>query len=167
MVPYCGLIFEDPGVSVPLRRGKVAEFLKLCEDAGRTLLHCLPVGFYDQFGMQWLFVGIINTGEALDLALLCKLVEAFDIALAADFDGGLDVDFNEMTDMGARPISGLAVGGNGGGDAGHSVACKQATHEGNALDVGITIFPAETQSLAEVGAYVIAIQDLDIAPALL
>jgi len=138
------LISDYSNIFVHYFWSEVAKFLEPVEDSSDALLDGFPVGFDDQFGMEWLFVGIIDAGEALDLALVGQLIEALHIALATDLDGTLYIDFNEVADVTARPVSGLPIGRDSGGDARDAVAREQATHKRNALDVGITVFLAET-----------------------
>src|SRR6266852_8195635 len=94
-----------------------------------------------------------------------QFIAALDIALAADIDGTLHVDFDEVPDMVTRPGARFAVRRDGRGDTRHVVASEQAAHKGDTLDVGIAVFFAEAQSFAEVGAHDIAVEYFDIAPA--
>src|SRR5439155_1023483 len=121
------------------------------------------MGFDHQFGMLRLLVGIVHAGKARDLAFVNQLVQPFDITLAADFDGAVDIHFHEVTNFLASPGPRLAIGGDGSGDADHTVTGEQATHKGNAFNVGVAILAAEPQSFTEMSAHDIAVQYLNFA----
>src|SRR5579884_3458033 len=148
-----------------LFRFEVAKLFQSGKDAGDALFYGLFIGLNDQFRMLRLLVGVIDAGETLDFALIYQFVQALDIALAADFDRAFDVDFDEIADLLARPLTSLAVGRDGGRNTGHTVARQQAAHEGDALDVGIAILAAEAQALAQMRAHHITIQNLYVATA--
>src|SRR5947209_20490455 len=102
--------------------------------------------------MLRLLVRIVNTGKAGDLAFVDQFIQAFDVALAAHFDGTADIDFHEVANFLASPLSRLAIGGNSSGAADDAIAGEQAADECDALHVGIAILAAETKTLREVGA---------------
>src|SRR5579884_3842112 len=112
--------------------------------------------------MFWHLVRIVDAGKILDLAFVNELIQAFHIALAADFEGTSDVYLDKVPNFFARPLACLAVRGNSGRDGNHAIAGQQATDESDALDIGIAVLAAKTQTFAQVCAHDIAIQHLNI-----
>src|SRR5262249_30147240 len=102
--------------------------------------------------------------KILDLALIHQLVEALHIALAADLKRAFDIDLYKIADMFTCPGACPTVRRDGGGDASHSIASKQATHEGDSLNIRIAVLTTKTQSFAEVSTYYIPIENFGSAP---
>ena len=102
---------------------EISQLCEFCKDSRNALFNRLFVGLDDQFGMFWLLVRIIDTREILDFALVNELVEALDVALAADIKGASDIHFNKIANLFPCPVACIAVGSNSGGDADHTVAC--------------------------------------------
>src|SRR5260370_27646547 len=136
---------------------EVAQFFQSGEDAVGALCDGLFVGLEEEFGRLRLLVGIVDAGEIGNFASVGEFVEALEVTLAADLDGTLDVDLDEIANFLARPGACFPVGGDGGGDADHSIAREERAYEGDALDVGIAFCAAEAEAFAQVRAYDIAI----------
>src|SRR5215469_2384069 len=142
---------------------EIAQLFQPGENAVGALCDGLFVGLEDEFGRLRLLVGVVDAGEVGNFACVGEFVEALDVALAADLDGTFDVDLDEMADFLARPVACFPVGGDGGGDANHTITCEEGAHEGDASDVGVAVCAAEAKTFAQVGTYDIAIKDLYVA----
>src|SRR5438270_11147778 len=129
-------------------RLKIPQFYELSKNAGDTFSGRLFVGLHHHFGMLWLLIGIIHTCKILDLSFVNKFVEAFHVALTANLDGALDVDFDKIPYLLACPVACLTIGSNSSRNADHAIACEQAGYKCNALNIGIPILAAKAQSLA-------------------
>ncbi len=112
--------------------------------------------------MLRLLVWIINTGKVLQLARVSDLAGSFQIALATDIKGTLHIDLNEIADLLTCQRASFAVGRGGSGNANYTVACEQATHKGDTLDVGIAIFATNAKPFAQMCTYDITIEYLDL-----
>src|SRR5260370_41113988 len=120
-----------------------------------------PVGLEDELGVPRLHVRIIYAGKAFDFALVNQFIKTLDVALAADFDGALDIDFDKIADVIACPLASLAIRRNGGRNADHVITCQQTTDKGDTLNVGIAVLAAKTKTLTQMCAYDITIQHLN------
>ena len=65
------------------------------DDGLRALLRRLALGVDDDLRVLGLLIGVVDAGEALDLAGERLLVEAVHVAARALLEGGADVDLDE------------------------------------------------------------------------
>src|SRR5216684_455131 len=122
---------------------KIAEFDQFGENSRYAFLDGLSMRLNHQIGVLWLLVGIIYACKMLDLALVHQFVQPLDIALAANFQRALDIDFHEIANLLTRPGPRLAIGSNGGRDAEHAVTRQQLRDIGDTLNIGIAVFATE------------------------
>ena len=94
-------------------------------------------------------------------------VQSFHITTDTNVNGAFDKDFNEVADLTANRISSLPVGGDSGDNCRHPMSIQQSGDKGYAMDVGIAILPGKTQTLAQVSAYFITVEQFDRNPAML
>src|SRR5258708_18182917 len=140
---------------------EVNQVFKAGKNAFNALFDGLPVGFDDEFRVLRLLVRVIYAGKAFDLALVNQFIKTLDVALAADFNGALDIDFDKIADVIACPLASLAIRRDGGRNADHVITCQQTTDKGDTLNVGIAVLAAKTKTLTQVCAYDITIQHLN------
>src|SRR5262249_38863759 len=119
------------------------------------------VGVDDEVGVQRLLVRVRHPGEVGDLARERTLVQALDVALDEAVEGGADVDLDETPDAGVDLVAHLAAGRDRGDEDDNAIARQELGDEADAPDVGVTVFLAESEPLAEVLADDVAVEDLD------
>jgi len=128
------------------------------------LRHALLDGFLTRLavhlGSERRLVGVVNAGEALDLPGACLLVEALHVAGFADLDRGVRVHLHEAPDERSCLVAYGAVGGDGRRDRDSTVPRDEIRDEGDPADVDVAIFLREAQTLREVLAHDVAVQDL-------
>src|SRR5258708_30654165 len=140
---------------------EVTQVFKPGKNAFNALFDGLPVGFDDEFRVLRLLVRVIYAGKAFDLALVNQFIKTLDVALAADFNGALDIDFDKIADVIACPLASLAIRRDGGGNADPLLTCQRTTDKSDTLNVGIARLTAKTHRLTQVYAYDITIQHLN------
>ena len=153
--------------------------LQLLEQALRLeqkddLVHRRPdVGFRDvdrQVGLGGLLVGVVHTGEALDLPVACLGVDAALVRLLGVLERGSHVDEVEaavLLDELAGVFAGVLEGRNGRGDDGGAGLGELRGNEGDAADVAVAIFAGVAEFGRELGADVLAQEQGDGASTLL
>ena len=105
-----------------------------------------------------------EAGEVWDLAGLGFLVEAFGVALEADFQGAVDEDFEEGS-CGEEVAGDLAVGtegGDEGGDDDEAGVVEELGDVGDAADVFLAAGGGEVEIGVEAGADVVAIEEVGV-----
>ena len=114
--------------------------------------------------VERLFVGVVDAGEAFDLAAASFRIHSFGITPFAYLDGGVDEDFDEIVSCHlTRFVARLAEGADGSADHGAVMAGDLTSDEADAQDVGVAVFLAETEAFGEVGTDDIAVQDSRLA----
>src|SRR5262245_45689466 len=104
-----------------------------------------------------------HAGEVLDLAGEGLLVEALHVTLDEDVERALDEHLDEIPDPAAVLVPDLAEGRDGGADGHHPVPGEEMADVPDAADVGVAVLPREPQSLGQVLAHLVAVEDLDVA----
>src|SRR5258708_20347459 len=132
---------------------EVNQVFKAGKKAFNALFDGLLVGFDDEFRVLRLLVRIIYAGKAFDFALVNQFIKTLDVALAADFDGAFDINFDKIADVIACPLASLAIRRNGGRNADHVITCQQTTDKGDTLNVGISVLAAKTKTLTQMCPY--------------
>ena len=144
------------------------ELLELGEDLGQALLlwSLLSVSTTTSaFGGR--LVGIVDAGEVLDLAGERLLVEALGVARGERVDGARAIHLAEAPPRGAALlVADLAVGADRGGDGARARARDELRHEADAANVGVAIFFGEAEPFGQVHAHLVAVERLDVQPAL-
>ena len=138
----------------------------LVNDAADRLLGTI----HNQIGLLGSLVGIIDTGEALDLTATGTLVDTALVGLLAMLERSGHVDEEEVARLGDDVPSVLArllVRGNGGGNHGGTGAGELGGDESNALDVLVTVLASEAQLGGELVADSVTQEQGDGATALL
>jgi hypothetical protein len=115
-------------------------------------------------------VGVVNTGEALDLALAGGGVDAALVGLLAVLEGSGDVDEEEVAELLDDLARGVAAGlerCDGSGDHGGAGLGQLGGDEADAVDVLLAVFAGEAQLGGELGADGVAEEERDAAASLL
>ena len=115
-------------------------------------------------------VGVVDAGEALDLALAGGGVDAALVGLLADLERGGDVDEEEGAELLDDLARGVAAGLEGcdrGGDDGGAGLGQLRGHEADAVDVLLAVFAGEAELRGQLGADGVAEEERDAAAALL
>ena len=87
-------------------------------------------------------------------------VQAFHVALFANFDGSIHINFDEVfTDKFSGFFAGRTVGTDGGAHHRAAVAGDFTSHKTDTDDVGIAVFLAEAKTFAQMRADNVPIQD--------
>jgi len=115
-------------------------------------------------------VGVVDAGEALDLALAGGGVDAALVRLLANLERGGDVDEEEGAKLLDDLAGGLAAGLEGrdrGGDDGGTGPGQLRGHEADAVDVLLAVLAGEAKLGGQLGADGVAKKEGDAAAALL
>jgi hypothetical protein len=115
-------------------------------------------------------IGVVNTGEALDLALAGGGVDAALVGLLAVLEGSGDVDEEEVAELLDDLARGVAAGLEGcdrSGDHGSAGLGQLGGDEADAVDVLLAVFAGEAQLGGELGADGVAEEERDAAASLL
>lgn len=102
----------------------------------------------NQVGLEGSLIGVIDTGEALDLASTSGGVDTSSVGLLAVLDGSGNVNEEEgagLLDEVASLLTGVLEGSNRGGDDGSTGLGELRGNEGNSGDVEVTIPSAEAK----------------------
>lgn len=130
----------------------------------------LLLGIDDHVGLGRGLVGVVDTGEALDLAVAGALVDALLVRLLAVLERGGDVDQVEVAKLLDELLGALAVdliGGDGGGDDGGAGAGQLTGDKGDAANVLAAVVAAEAELRGELRSDGLAEQEGDGAATLL
>lgn len=114
------------------------------DNAADTLLRDIN----DEIRVLRSLIGIIDTSEALDLTAVGLGVDPALIRLLAVLEGSRDVDKEEGTGLGngiLGSLAGVLVRGNRSSNDGSTGLGELSGNEGDALDVGVAIFAAESE----------------------
>ncbi len=79
--------------------GDVAALLEERYDLGNALLDRLRVGVTNEIRILWRFIGIVDTGKALDLSGECFLVKSLQVARNESVERGIDEYLDELADL--------------------------------------------------------------------
>ncbi len=127
----------------------------------QALFFCVGLSVEDDVCFCGFFEAAVTAGEFFYGTGFCFGIEAFDVALLAGFEGGFDVDFNEV--VLADDLAGHATEGLGGGDEGtngdDAGVGKEAGDFCGAAEVFAAVFIREAESAGEAGAELVAIED--------
>ena len=117
-------------------------------------------GVQRDLGVHRRLVGIVDAGEALDLAAAGLGVHSLGVALLAHLERRVDEHLDEL--IGAHHVAHIVAGrpvrADGGADDHAAVADDLRRHEADAADVDVPVFLAETQPLGEVRAHDVAVE---------
>src|SRR4051794_10835782 len=148
-----------------LSGGNELVLLEEADDLARRLLGGLALGLADDLGVLGRLVGIRDAGELLDLAGASLRVEALDVAVLARLDRGLYVGLDEAAVHHLpRLVADLAIGRDRGRDHRDAVARQQVGDERDPADVGVAVLLRETETLREVLADDVAVENLELRP---
>src|ERR1700719_325318 len=125
---------------------------------GRTLRQGLPIGAALDFGRLGRLIGVIHAGEVMKFARSRAAIQAFDVALLADGQRRIDIDFKEIPDTPPHLIPHGAIRGDGRDKHNDAIASQQLGHETDPANVFIAILLAETEVLTEVLPHDVAIE---------
>jgi hypothetical protein len=110
-------------------------------------------------GSRWL-VGVGDTGELRDLTRERLLVEALDIPLGTDFERSVDVYLEEVLPYRApHLVAHLLERRDGRDDHPDPVAREQLGDETKAQHVYVAVLPREAETLRQIGAYDVPVED--------
>src|SRR5258708_26793302 len=143
----------------------MAELLEGGDHLRQRLVQRFARGVAHDLGVQGLFVRIADAGEVGNLARDRFLVEAFDIAFDQRVERGSHEHLHETRSLGADFVPHLAIRRDRRGDGDAAAAGDQSRHIADAPDVGVAVFLRESQTLREVGADLVAVEQLDVPPA--
>ena len=149
--------------------GQEPDLLELGDDGLSAFLRRLALGVDDDLRVLGLLIGVVDAGEALDLAGEGLFVEALHVAARALLDGGADEDLDEralLLDQLARLSPRLLVRGDGRADDGGAVADEPRGDPADALDVRVAILLRESETLGQARAHRVAVEVLDDRAAL-
>ncbi len=121
-------------------------------------------GFEVDFWVGGGFVGVVDAGEAFDLACSCFFVEAFGIAGLADFYWGVDEDFEEgeacvLVDFSDLVAVGL-VRGDEAGDGDEACVGEEFGDFADSSDVFYSVVGGEGEVVVEAVADVVAVESV-------
>lgn len=125
------------------------------DDLVHNAAHALLGEVHNEIGLLGGLVGVVDTGEALDLTAASGSVDTALVGLLAVLEGSGDVDQEERTSLAdgvTGKLAGLLVGSDGGGNDGGTGAGELGGDEGDALDVGVAVLAGE----AELGGELVA-----------
>jgi hypothetical protein len=109
-------------------------------------------------------VGVRNAGEAFEFAGQRLLVQPLDVAPDQRFQRAIDVNLEEALVLPAHLVAHLAIGRDRRRDRDHSIAREQLADVPDAPDVGVAVLLGEPQPFGQVGAHLVAVEDLDPVP---
>lgn len=115
----------------------------------------LLLDVHDEVSLGRSLIGVVDTGEALDLAATSLGVDTALVVALAVLEGSSDVNEEERSDLRDGLTGGLArvlVGSNGRGNDGGTGLGELGGDESNALDVLVAVLPGEAQLGGELGA---------------
>src|SRR3990172_12555708 len=96
VAPYAGrTLTASPAVAL-VSMTEMAPFFEECDHFRREFIDAFAVGVEHQFGFFRRLVGIVDSGEPLELARAGLFVKTFGIAFFAGFQRRVDVDFDEL-----------------------------------------------------------------------
>src|ERR671916_594775 len=143
---------------------QVAELLEPEDNPARALVRLLLVGLDVELGGGRRLVGVGDAGELRDLTGEGLFVEALDVALGAGLYGRVHEDLDKVLPYRAPHLVARLLERRDGRDYHPDpVAREQLGDEADAQDVYVPIFLAEGETLAEVGAHDIPVEDLYLA----
>src|SRR4051812_31900553 len=141
-------------------RGEKPELLR------RALRDRIAVRVDDQVGGDGRLVWIAHAGEVGDLAPHRLAVEALHVPLYEGVERGVCVDLQERNPFLVGEPShlgpGFGVGRDGGGHDPHAVAGEEAGDEPDAADVRIAILAGEPETLRQMRAHLVTVEDLHL-----
>ena len=142
----------------PACRVEEAELLQPGEDRGQALGRPLAVGVDHDLGRERGLVGVVDAGEALDLAGEGPGVQALHVPLLEDTDRAVAVHLAEAPDGTPLLVPDRSVGADGGRDGAGAGAREELGDEADAADVGVPVLAGEAEALREVGAHLVAVE---------
>src|SRR3954447_16056652 len=113
-------------------------------------------------------VRVVDTGEVLDLACHCPLVEALGVALCAHLEWRRDMDLDErrlLLDRCTGRAAGLLVRGDRAHDDCRASAREPRCDPADPEDVRVAVVLGEAEALREMGADDVTVEALDGAAA--
>jgi hypothetical protein len=140
------------------------------DDLVNNAAHALLGEINNEISLLRGLIGVIDTGEALDLTAASSTIDTTLVGLLAVLEGSSDMHQEESTGLGdgvTSKLAGLLVGSNGSGDDGGTGAGKLGGNEGNALDVGVAVLAGEAQLRGELVANGVSQQEGDRTATLL
>lgn len=149
---------------------KVSLLVQQQDDATDNLGNALGGGIDNQLGVLGSLIGIINAGEASDLALLGALVDTIAVPGNALLKRGGDVDEEEssrLLDLLAGLLAGILVGCNGSNNDTGTGLGQLGSNESETADVDVTLALAESEFRRELAADSLTEQQGDRATTLL
>ena len=124
----------------------------------------------DEIGLGRLLVRVVDTGEALDLAIACLGIDATPVRLLGELERRRhmhEVEATVLLDELAGRLSAVLEGRDGRGDDDGAGLCEFRGDEGDAADVAVAVFAGEAEFGGELGADGFAEEQRDGAAALL
>ena len=118
------------------------------DDLVHNAAHALLREVNNEISLLRSLIGVIDTGETLDLTAASSRVNTTLIGLLTVLERSSDVDQEERTSLRdgiTGKLAGLLVGSNRGSDDGGTSAGKLRGNKGNALDVGVAVLAGEAQ----------------------
>src|SRR5262249_21910302 len=119
-------------------------------------------GVDPQLGVYGWFVGVVDTGEVLELAGPRLLVEPLRVALLARLNRRVHVDLDKrqaaLDVQGTHAVAVLAVGADEGGDRDDARVGEQLGDLADAADVLFAVLGRETQVLVQPVPDVVAVE---------
>lgn len=134
--------------AVSLNIAKVSLLVQEQDNAANNLGNTLNSGVDSELGTLGDLIGIIDTGEALDLALLGALVDAIAIPGNGLLERGGNVDEEEsarLLNFLASLLASLLIGSNGGNNDTGTSSGQLSRDKAKAVDVDITLTLAEAE----------------------
>lgn len=156
------LFHSSPAVnpsSHPLQAVEETTALEKQDDLVHDGTDSLLLKVDNEVGLGRSLIGVVDTGEVLNLTLAGGSVDTTAVSLLAVLERGGDVHEEEgagLLDEVAGSLAGLLEGGDGSGDDGGTGLGELGGDKGNAGDVEVTVLAAEAKLRGELVSDVLA-----------
>src|SRR2546425_8572913 len=144
----------------------MAEPFQLVEHLGYRLRGALHRCIADDLRMKRLLIRVADAGEVGDLAGDRLAIKAFGVALDQRVERRPHEHLDEAGRLAPQLVAHLAIRRDRGRDGYAAAACDQPCHVADAPDVRVAVFFGEAETLGEMRADLVAVEQLGVAPAM-
>lgn len=134
------------------------------DDLGDASVDAVFAGLDDALGVEWWFIGRVDSGESLNDSSSSLLVKALDVSVLADREGSVNVTLNkgEFRVLVNSPgeVSVLAEGGDEGDKADDSGIGEELGDLSDSADVLLSVGKRESEILVESVSDVVTVEDV-------